>query len=239
MELLNPEKIKDDKKARVDEQIERSQEAAKEETRITRELNTTREKAKEENEKLIAEMKANLDAEITPLINRKKDLTERVQSLEERRKKALEPIKDIQKAAEDHMQRAKTRHDEAEVRETAIRTREDELDTKFDEIATIREELRAREDRIKRREEGLEVAEVISAASQADLTGKLVAYHNNVIVFNESVKTKELYLAEREAKCLVVEKHQGEENLKISQAKTELADRKLAFAREVNRNKNT
>lgn len=205
MELLSPEKIQDDKKNRVTDQIERSQEAATEETRITRELNETREREKIETERI----KAEREAEIKPLEERKLELTSRVKSLEERRLEALKPIKHLEKQAEEHMMTAKKRHDEADSRETALRTKEDELDVRMDDVATVREELRAREERIKKREEGLEVAEIVSRSSASDLAEKWVAYHNAITINNTSFMDKELRIAERESKCKIWEESLG------------------------------
>lgn len=225
MDLLNPEKIKDEKKARVDEQIERAHDAAVEETRAVKSLNETRAFYESETARIIAEH----EEAVRPLEARKRELTNRVLALEERKREALKPIKDLQKQAEEHMQRAKLRHDAADERETTLTSREDEMDRQMDEIADVREDLRAREARIKRREEGLEAAEVISAASKNDLAGKWVAYHNAVTVYNRSVETKELYLAEREGKCQVWEKALGEKEAELSSKEREIESRYKAL----------
>lgn len=205
MDLLNPEIIKDEKKARVEEQITRSQEAGTEETRIMRKLNDAREFYESETVRMEAEHLAR----VADMEEKEKDLSSRVTSLENRRREALKPIKDLQTQAEEAMMKAKKAQDDVETRETALTAKENEIDRQMDGIADIKEDLRARGDRIKRREEGLEAAEVISAASQADLSRKWVAYHNAITVYNRSVETKELYLAEREAKCKVWEEALG------------------------------
>lgn len=225
MDLLNPENIKDEKKARVDEQIQRSNDAAQEETRVTKSLNETREFYATETARIIADH----EEAIRPWENRKKELVQRVQSLEERKREALKPIKDLQVQAEEHMQRAKLRHDSADERETAIRTREDELDVKIDEIADVREDLRAREAKIKNTEEGLEAATVISAASQNDLSGKWIAYHKAVQIYNDSVAEKELRLAERESKCAIWEKANSEKEATLSSKEREIESRYKAL----------
>lgn len=232
MDLLNPEKIKDEKKARVEEQIQRSQDAAKEETRVVRSLNETREFYESETARLRAEH----EAEIKPLEDRKRDLTNRVQSLEERKREALKPIKHLQVQAEEHMQRAKLRHDEADEREMALTTREDEMDRKMDEIADIREDLRIREEKIKKTEEGLEVAKVISAASQDDLSGKWIAYHKAVQIYNDSVAEKELRLAEREGKCRVWEEALGVREAEATAKDQEIQSRYKALEDAEERN---
>lgn len=198
MEILSPEKIKNDASARVEEQRSITQDAAKEETRIMGRLN----KAREYTEKEIASMDIQLADKRKEMLAVIEPLEKEVASLQSKRFEALKPIDEVKAQAQAKLDEAETRLREVIKRETAVTTREDEVGAKIDKLDEVSDALNAREARIVKREEGLAHAEGSSKLSQEDLAKRWVSYHVAVNTNNKSLEDKHLKIAERESICV-------------------------------------
>lgn len=223
MEILSPEKIKNDASARVEEQRSITNDAAKEETRIMRRLNI----AREYTEKEIASMDEQLASKRAEVLAIIEPLQKEVASLESRRFEALKPINDLQAQAQTKLDEAETRLGEVVKRETAVTTREDEVGARIDKLDEACDALNDREARIVKREEGLEHAEASSKLSQEDLARRWVSYHAAVNTNNKSLEDKHLKIAERESICVRRETD-------LSEKEVDLANREHVLVQKYN-----
>lgn len=221
MELLSPEKIKNDTSARIEEQRARVIDGATEETRITRSLNETREVYKTE----MARLDSELNAKKKELLSVIEPLRNEVVALESRRAQAIIPIEDLRQEAQKIVDEAKTRLTAVIVRETAVTSREDDAHTLADKLDEIKDNLNAREKALIPMEEGLKHAARISKESQQVLAKNWLNYHNAVRIHEKSCEDKHLAIAEREMACSIREKAVSEVAAGQAIKETQIADK--------------
>lgn len=187
MNLLDPNEIKEEKKANADQSQKLIHALSEEEARINKELNLVRESARLEKEKIEAETSTFIESQKT----RKEDLIKEVAGLEQRRVEALKPIEQVKTEAETTLETAKKALSRALQREKdADALHEENLDL-ADDLKDKKEELHDREQRVEKKENINIVEERRLKDSANTLANKWVAFHEAVNTSNVNFENKE------------------------------------------------
>lgn len=194
MNLLDPNEIKEEKKATADQSQRLIHALSEEEARINKELNLLRENAKIEKQKIEAETTAFIESQKT----RKEELVKEVTGLEARRSEALKPIEVVKIEADTTMEEAKKALSRALQREKdAEALHEANLDL-ADDLKDKKEELHDREQRVEKKENINIVEERRLKDSANTLANKWVAFHTAVNTSNVNFENKEKRIANTE-----------------------------------------
>ncbi len=185
MDLLTPDKIKNDKKEEVNISQRHSAAAAVEESRIVRSLNLTRDSAEGEKERVALDLKM-FEAQAE---DRKAVIRGEIEGMEHRRDAAMEPVKRREEAVaqreaaiavkeEDH-EKAKNGFQERErtvtAREEALPSREAAVEAREAKIAPREAEQDEREGRIRSSVEALRLAQEVHAKKVAEDDARISA----------------------------------------------------------------
>lgn len=190
MELLTPQKVDKDKKARTEEQGRIAHNAAVESARSIKRLNNAKDAEAREQQKRDADaLKVASKAEL-----RRDELLGEVGTLEKRREEALKPITEMKNAAEILMRDVEGRFFAVSQRENAVAEREESVGDKLEQIETIKEDLRGVKESLDAREKGIKASESVLKRSTEELSNKWFEYNAAVSLHNREMTERETFV---------------------------------------------
>lgn len=227
MQLLSPNDVQASKAASAEEGRKRNLDIAAETSRLTAELNRTRQavsdvknEASRETEVYLKELKQKRD-----------EALREVTALEARRKEAMKPVKKLWQEAQKLALEAEERLKLLKEQEKILERRHEELVEKIEATEDVRDELIEQQERIKDKELRVQDEANRLKQSHAKLAQAWVDFHSNV-------HTKNAELAERERKVedalqVIEARHNQQEEREKEQDKREraLRDRYVTLAR--------
>lgn len=187
MELLTPEKVRNDKTERIAEQGRIAQNAATVTAKTLKKLNDAKDREARQREKEDAQF---LHEASQAQIKRDALLTE-VAALETRKEEALKPITEMQTAAEMLMSDAQGRLSAVSKREQAVAEQESVVAEKMDRIDEITFGLTKKQTALDNREKRVVATETMAKKSTDTLANKWVEYHNAVNASNRDLASRE------------------------------------------------
>lgn len=209
MELLTPEKVSNDKKARSDEQGRIARKASLITARTLKELNNAKDKAtleRNQKEKLALE-------EISAVLLKRDALLSEVTGLETRKSEALKPVTELQQAAEILMNDAQGRLEAVSTREQSVAEREHAVSEDLERIDEITFGLTKKQASLDQREKRVIASETLGKKSTESLADKWFHYHTTVASANKEISEKER-LVKMDQKVIEIDRQKNAERTK-------------------------
>ena len=208
MDLLDPAKIRKDRKTSETETADRINKLAAEESRLVIVVNLAKNKAKIElaeiekmNKEFMAEKKAERD-----------QLTSEINGLRSQREQLLLPIDKIKKQAEETLKNAEAQFIIINQEKQKLMNKNEEIVELAERIQDCRYELNERDKFLKKREARMKTEQAGILASTNKLSGDWLKYHEAVNHLNSEIKKLDNMISRNEAMEASQEKRRQEQD---------------------------
>ena len=195
MQLLDPSEIKEEKKENIVQTQKRTISLAKEEARINREINLTKQNAEIQK----TEIKKEVDDFIEKEKARATDMVKEVDLLELRKAEALKPVAHLKKELEEKIKKVDQTKIDLEVNQAQVK---EDKDANLD----LAETLSDRVDDLDTREEKIAKSETKNTIEQTRLKNSGKTLSNDWIKLHEDTHKANTELKDRESKLNDIEK---------------------------------
>lgn len=219
MQLLTPEKIKDDKLKGREEARLRVQSLADVEATLIASVNHLREEEAEQRKRAaIASNEADLAV-------KKSILAQEVEALEARKTEAMKPVRELTIKAEAVFEDNLRRADDLSNRERIGRAQENSINRRFEELTVAEIENAKKEDDLDIREEGIAKSEQEIKSQTEKLANDRTAFSIQTLDANTALEVREKNLAAAESTIETARVKQQERDADQNKRERQLKDR--------------